>query len=115
MMVTLSFILSFYGFLHFALSVKKHQMDVYKGWIKCKPLTPKEYWTFQMIAWCCMVLSYWLAVTIWGVGIGSMAWLMLITLSALLVVGLLSYRLHWLKILWRWTCIGSKIAPPEMK
>lgn len=114
-MILLSLIISFYGFLHFAMSVKKHQMDVYKGWLKAEPLTSREYWTFQMIGWFCMVLSYALALREWSVGIGTMAWLMLITVSALAVVALLSYRLSWLQRLWDLVCIGRRLAPPKAK
>lgn len=115
MMIALSFLLSFYGFLHFAMSVKKHHMDIYKGWYQAKSLSQREYWVMQAIAWLAMTASFYCAVVIWGIGIGSMAWLMLITVSALLVVALFSYRLQWFKWLWRHTCLGHKVAPPELK
>lgn len=114
-MILLSFLLSFYGFLHFAMAVKKHHMDVYKGWYKAQPISCREYWSMQGIAWLSMSVSFALAIMVWGVGIGSMAWLMLITVAALLVVALLAYRLNWFKRLWRYTCLGHRLAPPQLK
>ncbi|MBM6550955.1 DUF3325 domain-containing protein [Marinomonas ostreistagni] len=115
MMVLVSFLLSFYAFLHFAMSVKKHHLDVYKGWYQAKPLSMREYRTQQLIAWLALLASFYIAVAHWGIGIGSMAWLMLITVSALLVVALLAYRLNWFQWLWRYTSLGLRVAPPVSK
>lgn len=114
-MIILSFLLSFYGFLHFAMAVKKHHMDVYKGWYKAQPISRREYWSMQCIAWLSMSVSFALAILVWGVGIGSMAWLMLITVSALLVVALMTYCLALFQWLWRYTCLGHRLAPPQLK
>lgn len=113
MMIGLAFGLSFWGFLHFAMSVRKHHMEVYQRWGKVMPLSQREYCVMQGIGWLLMALSYRCAVINWGVGVGTMAWLLLLTVSALLLVGLLSYRLLWLQRLWRIVGLGGWLAPPR--
>lgn len=108
-------LVSAYGFLHFAMSVQKHHMEVYKPLGKIVPLTRQEFRVFQLIGWLCMGLSLWPAISHWGVGIGIMAWLMILAVSATAIAAILSYRMNWVQIAWQWLGIGGKIALPKYK
>ncbi len=101
-------VVSFFSFMHFAVSVQKHHRDLYKK----MTITNKEFRVLQSVAWVTLLYTLIPAIQHWGMGIGIMAWLMLITVSALAVTVLVNFAPESFAKLWRLLGVVRFIAPP---
>ncbi|RUM49064.1 MAG: hypothetical protein DSY85_16455 [Marinomonas sp.] len=101
-------IVSFFSFMHFAVSVQKHHRDLYKK----MAITNKEFRVLQGVAWVTLLGTLIPAIQHWGVGIGIMTWLLLITVSALVVTALVNFAPESFAKLWRLLGGVRFIAPP---
>lgn len=102
-------IVSFFSFMHFAVSVQKHHRDLYKK----MAITNKEFRVLQGVAWVTLLCTLIPAIQHWGVGIGIMTWLLLITVSALVVTVLVNFAPESFAKLWRLLGVVRFIAPPS--
>lgn len=107
-------IVSLYGFLHFAMCVKKHHSDIYSTWLKAEYVTRREFYCFQLFAWLCMGVSLALSCAEWGLGIGIMAWLLLIAVAATALVAAISYQFNWVALMWRHIGFARYLTPPKV-
>ena len=96
-MIALALILSFLGFLHLSLTIKRHAWDTLGG----KP-SPQVARLLQCCGWLFLALSVVPCLQHWPWSLALTAWLGLITVSSLAVMVLHTYRPTLLLWSWRW-------------
>lgn len=90
MMVALSFLLAFAGFAALSLSMPKHHRDLFG-----KPSRRATELTFCIAGWLALAGSLTLSIVVAGVSIGVVQWAAFLTLAALIVALLLTYKDTW--------------------
>ena len=87
-MMLVAFTFSFIGFALLSLSMKRHFSQVYKNNV----FDSRRAFLLRVIAYVCLLLSCATCLRGYGIGVGLVWWLGLLTLTALLQTLLLTYQ-----------------------
>ena len=100
------FILSFISFMHFSVSSEAHYRKLYGT----KQIPKAEFYLYQSMAWVTLLVSLPFPILTWGVGIGIMAWLLMITLGSLMVVLLVNFLPRLYSTVWTYLGVTRKLV-----
>ncbi|RAI59571.1 DUF3325 domain-containing protein [Roseicella frigidaeris] len=85
-MAALGFGLAYAGFLGLCLAMDRHHAELLRG----RPAAGRR-WLLRGVGWLLLGLSLLPCLALWGVGIGIVAWLGLLTVAAYSLVHLIPY------------------------
>lgn len=105
-MLLIALLLSFIGFVYFAITVQKQFQNFYG---KKRQITPRQKWSLHGLAWLHILLALYPCILGWGAEIGTTVWVCVLHVAAFLLVGVITYWPKVFKNLWQ-ICIPGKFA-----
>ncbi|MEO6080664.1 MAG: DUF3325 domain-containing protein [Steroidobacteraceae bacterium] len=86
MLIVVSLLAAFSGFSAICVSMRKHQREVWK-----KPLDRRSVVALRLAGCALLALAWWPCAAIWGLGMGTVAWVCCVGLAPIALVFPLAY------------------------